>query len=159
MKTKFNRVNHVLRVRLHNGDVSAMLKRTLIAVAIIIWVVFMSCMLLAWGVNAQSPDCPGVVSPYGRIANVRPQPNLAVSPVATLASGNSLPSGEALRGWYPLCEGNYISESVARYMTNTSQPTLQPTPTRIAAQIIYCISQPDVIQIELGLWRVICKYR
>lgn len=41
----------------------------------------------------------------------------------------------------------------------TSTQTPQATPTRIAIQIIYCASQPDVTQIEPGLWRIICKYR
>lgn len=118
------------------------------------WVLFMVGLALT-----QSPDCPGVVSPYGRIANVRPQPNLTVSPVATLSAGNSLASGEAIRGWYPLCEGNYISESVARYMTNTPQSALRTTPTRIAAQLIYCANRPRVVEIEPGLWRVVCEYR
>lgn len=121
--------------------------------------------LLIWGTIEHAyatPDCPGIVSPYGRTANVRPQPNLTASPVATLSAGNSLPSNAAARGWYPLCEGNYISESVARYMTNTPQPTasatsvLRATPTQIQHNFIWCSNEPEVRRIGQS-WIVECE--
>jgi len=184
--TEQNQIENIFHRHLNNSDVFAMFRRTLITVAVVIWLVFASCILGALIVRAQN-DCPGLVVPYGRIANIRPQPNMIAAPLATLAANNSLPSHAAVNGWYPLCAGNYISESVARYMTNTSQPTrtpiletyvpltktptpiiptltLQPTrtlptPTRTVMQIIYCINAPEIIKIESGLWRVMCQYR
>lgn len=115
---------------------------------------------LLFGIASAASDCPGVVTPYGRIANVRPQPNMVASPVATLAANNSLPAHEAVKGWYPLCGGNYISESVARYMTNTPQPTVtaapRATPTRIQHNLIWCSSEPEVRKIG-NSWIVECE--
>ena len=51
MKSKQNRISHILRAHLNGGDVSAMLKRTLITVAVGIWVAFMACILLVWGLR------------------------------------------------------------------------------------------------------------
>jgi len=123
--------------------------------------------LIIWGTiehaYAESP-CPGVVSPYGRVANVRPQTNLTAAPVATLSANNSLPSNAAVQGWYPLCGGNYISESVARYMTNTQTPqptasataTPRPTPTQIQHNFVWCSSEPEIRRIGQS-WVVECE--
>lgn len=51
MKAQRNRLAHILHAHLHDGDVTAMLRRTLIAVAIIIWLAFAVCVLLAWGMR------------------------------------------------------------------------------------------------------------
>ncbi len=48
MNAKQNRVVNFLHNHLNNGDVTAMLRRTLIGVAVGIWLVFMLCVLLAW---------------------------------------------------------------------------------------------------------------
>ena len=51
MKSKQNRISHILRAHLNGGDVSAMLKRTLIAVAVGLWLVFALCVMIAWGLR------------------------------------------------------------------------------------------------------------
>lgn len=51
MKSQLHRINHILHTYLHDGNVSAMLKRTLIAVAVGIWIVFVMCVLLVWGLR------------------------------------------------------------------------------------------------------------
>jgi len=51
MKSKLNRINHILHRHLHDGDVSAMLHRTLIAIAVGILLVFALCIALAWGLR------------------------------------------------------------------------------------------------------------
>lgn len=33
------------------------------------------------------------------------------------------------------------------------------TPTRLAVQLVFCASKPQVIEVEQGLWRVTCDYR
>ena len=50
MKSK-TEISHILRAHLNSGDVSAMLKRTLIAVAVGLWLVFALCMMIAWGLR------------------------------------------------------------------------------------------------------------
>ncbi|MDO8303925.1 MAG: hypothetical protein Q7T18_11855 [Sedimentisphaerales bacterium] len=135
-----------------------MTRKLLITLTIILWLTIALLTVLA--VRAES-DCSGVVSPYGRLANVRPQPNTIASPVATLSIGNSLPSNAAVRGWYPLCGGNYISESVARYMTNTPRPTVsatampRATPTQIQHNLIWCSTEPEVRRVGQS-WVVEC---
>ena len=63
-----------------------------------------------------------------------------------------------------------ISSSTPQKM-HTSMPTAtarpvvivtqtpQPTPTRLAVQLVYCASKPEIVEIEPGLWRVMCRYR
>ena len=51
MKAIHNRLAHILHHRLNNGDVSLMLRRWLIAVAVGIGLVFTLCVMLAWGVR------------------------------------------------------------------------------------------------------------
>ena len=51
MKAQRNRISHVLHRHLNNGDVTAMLRRTLITIAVIIWIVFALCVMIAWGLR------------------------------------------------------------------------------------------------------------
>ena len=51
MKAKQNRVSHILHRYLHDSDVSDMLRRTLIAIAVGIMAVFALCVMLVWGLR------------------------------------------------------------------------------------------------------------
>lgn len=51
MKTKYNQIINVLRNDLNGGDISYMLRRTLIAVAVGIWVACALAVLIAWGLK------------------------------------------------------------------------------------------------------------
>lgn len=49
--TKLNHISHILHAHLNDGNVTAMFKRTLIAVAVDIMAVFALCIMIAWGVR------------------------------------------------------------------------------------------------------------
>ena len=51
MKAKQNQVSRILHLHLNNGDVSAMLRRTLISVALGLWLACVLGALLAWGLK------------------------------------------------------------------------------------------------------------
>jgi len=51
MKSQLNRVSHILHRHLNDGDVSAMLRRTLVAVAVGIWIAFALAVMIAWGLR------------------------------------------------------------------------------------------------------------
>ena len=51
MKAQRNRISHILHTHLHKGDVSAMLRRTLIAIAVGIMAVFGLAVMIAWGLR------------------------------------------------------------------------------------------------------------
>ena len=50
-KATRNRLVHVLHRRLNNGDVTAMFKRTLVAVAVGIMAAFALAVMIAWGLR------------------------------------------------------------------------------------------------------------
>ena len=49
--TEQNQIENIFHRHLNNGDVSAMLRRTLIMVAVVIWLAFALCVLLVWGLR------------------------------------------------------------------------------------------------------------
>lgn len=51
------------------------------------------------------------------------------------------------------------AERATATATSTRTPLPQMTPTRLAAQIVYCSNVPAVTQIESSVWRVVCDYR
>ena len=43
--------------------------------------------------------------------------------------------------------------------TLSTPASIDPTPTRISVQIVYCASAPSVVKLEPELWRVECDFR
>lgn len=152
MKATRNRVVRVLHNRLNDGNLTPMLRRTILLLTATLLVIVLAGCAGIWIALAEEP-CPGAVSPINRYANVRSIPSSANNaPIATLEHGHSLPAHEAVNGWHPLCGGRgYVAASVVQYATNTpipasmSTPTptmgatrIITTPTRIMIQMMYC---------------------
>ena len=138
MKAKSNRLSHILHRHFHNGDATAMLRRTLIAVAVGLWLIFMLCVLLAWGLTARAAP-PSCSTPAVNFAT------LMVCKTQTARATNSTTTETRT----PQFASTHINLAT----------TPQATPTRMAVQLVYCASKPDVVEIEPSLWRVICNYR
>ncbi|MDO8303922.1 MAG: hypothetical protein Q7T18_11840 [Sedimentisphaerales bacterium] len=51
MKAQLHRVSHILHRHLNNDDVTATFKRTLIMIAVGIWLAFALCAMIAWGLR------------------------------------------------------------------------------------------------------------
>ena len=155
-------------------------KIPLLFLTIIFWTIAILVTLIGIA-NAQSPTCPGLalvqVQP-GFALNVRTQPGGTgqILGIVVEKSGE-LRVIEERDGFLRLETGGWIVNkylsiscwglgtpmaiTVVPSSTATFEATRTPlpTPTRIAAQFIYCASLPNVTEIEPRLWRVECDFR
>lgn len=129
-----NRLTYVLRQHLNGGDVSAMLKRTLIVIAVGIWIAFAACVLLVWSLTAraQSPDNLSIQS--------------CATPAANWATLTACRTQTAQAGGLPPTP------------TRMPLPTPRATPTRIESQRMYCrAGSVTVIPVAPGRELVMCE--
>ena len=160
-----------------------MTRRLRLALAVLAWTIIgLLTVLVTYSDAEAAPACPGlalVQVQSGFALNVRAQSG-GVSQILSSVTerDGELRIVEERTGFLRLETGGWI---INKYLSilcwelgmpvPTSSPTAtatrpvvimtqtpRATPTRIAMQLIYCATQPEIVEVETGLWRVVCNY-